>query len=153
MKTRIFDLQSSQVLGGGMTLGLLAVAVVALAGCQPAAQPGETYHKLTVAWPIFDVEKSEGVDKDGVRWAKEKGDAAFWLASWEKLQKFDKQNNPIYDKERKTAIPLYNAEREESQEFVRTWGSVLFYPYKSYTDKNAADGLPPAATRRAVTPD
>ena len=143
MKMRIFDLQSNRVLGGGVMLGLLAVMVVALAGCEQKLQPGETYHKLSVAWPIFDVEKSEGVGQDGVHWKKEKGDAAFWLATWEKLQKFDKEDDVVYRKERKTFIPLYNAEVEESPQFKKTWGSVLFYPYSSY-DKNAAGASSPA---------
>ncbi len=142
MKMRIFDLRNNRTLGGGMMLGLLATLVAALAGCEQKLQPGETYHKLSVAWPIFDVEKTEGVGENGVHWQKEKGDAACWLATWEKLQKFDKEDNLIYRKERKTFIPLYNAEVEESQQFTKTWGSVLFYPYSSY-DKNAPGEFPP----------
>ncbi len=99
MKMRNFDLRSSRVLGSGMIRGLLAVMVVAIAGCQPGLQPGETSHKLSVAWPIFDVEKSEGISADGVHWKKEKGDAAFCLSSWEKLQKFDKEDNLVYRKD------------------------------------------------------
>ncbi len=143
MKMRNFDLPSSRVLGSGMILGLLAVMVVA--GCQPGLQPGETSHKLSVAWPIFDVEKSEGISADGVHWKKEKGDAAFCLSSWERVQKFDKEDNLVYRKERKTFIPLYNAEMEESQQGTKTWGSVLLYPYTSY-DKNTAGAILPAAT-------
>jgi hypothetical protein len=143
-----------------LALGALVVMAVALTGCQPALQQGETYHKLTVAWPIFDIEKSEGVGQDGVRWTKEKGDAAFWLASWERTTKFDKCNNEIYDKERSTGIPFFNKEREESQQFIKTWGSVLFCPYQSYTDKSPAGAaprspagaVPPAPPRSAVTP-
>ena len=143
-----------------LALGALALVAVALGGCEPALQQGETYHKLTVAWPIFDVEKSEGVGQDGVRWTREKGDAAFWLASWEKTKKFDKCNNEIYDKERSTGIPFFNKEREESQRSIKTWGSVLFCPYESCTDKNPAGALPkspagavpPAPPRSAVTP-
>jgi hypothetical protein len=143
-------LRSIRILVGGLALGALALMIVGLGGCQPGVQPGETYHKLTVAWPIFDVEKSEGVGQDGVRWTKEKGDAVFWLASWEKTQKFDNGNNEIYDKERSTGLPFYNAQREESQQFIKTWGSVLLFPYESYTDKNAACGLPPATVGPAV---
>ena len=143
-----------------IVIGAMAMMVVAVAGCQPAPQQGETYHKITVAWPIFDIDKSEGVGQDGVRWTKEKGDAAFFLASWEKTRKFDKYNNEIYDKERSTGIPFYNKEREESQQFTKTWGSVLFCPYQSYTDKTPAGSLPkspagavtPSPARSAVAP-
>ena len=142
MKMRNFDLRSSRVLGSGMIRGLLAVMVVAIAGCQPGLQPGETSHKLSVAWPIFDVEKSEGISADGVHWKKEKGDAAFCLSSWEKLQKFDKEDNLVYRKERKTFIPLYDAEVEDNPQFTKTWGSVLLFPYQSY-EKNAEGVLHP----------
>jgi hypothetical protein len=124
-----------------MILGLLGVMVVALAGCEQKLQPGETYHKLSVAWPLFDVEKTAGVES-GVRWEKEKGDAAFWLATWDKTRKFDNGDTVVYRKERKTFIPFYNAEVEETPQYIKTWGSVLFYPYSSY-DKEGA-GAPAA---------
>jgi hypothetical protein len=140
MKMGILDLRSGGIFGGGIMSGLLAVMVVALAGCEQPLKQGETYHKVSVAWPIFDVEKSEGVSQDGVHWKKETGDAACWLSSWEKIQKFDKEDNQIYRKERKTFIPFYNAEMEKNQQGTKTWGSVLFYPYSSY-NKSAASGF------------
>ena len=136
MKVRVVNLRSKLVSGQGMTLGLLAMLAVAAAGCEQKLQPGETYHKVSVAWPLFDVVRSAGVDSAGVHWEKETGDAACFLSTWETLKKFDNGDNVTYRKERKTFIPLYNAELEETPQYTKTWGSVLFYPYSSY-DKDA----------------
>jgi len=121
----------------GLTL-LTVVLVWAIgAGCDQPLGPNETYHRLSTAWPIFDVEKSEGIDENGIRWKKEKGDAVCWLATWEKEQKFDKENFLVYRKERNTFFPLYSTEIEETEEFIHKWGSVLIYPYRSNRLKSA----------------
>ena len=119
-----------------------AVVFSVLAGCDQPLGPGETYHRLTSAWPIFDLEKSEGVGENGIRWKKEKGDAVCWLASWEKEQRFDKDNFLIYRKERNTFFPFYSTEVEESEEFIHKWGTVLFYPYRSKRIKTPRGGMP-----------
>jgi hypothetical protein len=144
MNTRVSGLGNICGLGGTMFL-LSAAALLALAGCERPLQPGETYHKLTVAWPLFDVEKSEGVEND-LTWTKEQGDAGFWLASWNVLRKFDKGGDRVYRKERKTFIPFYNVNVEEGDQFRKTWGSILFYPYRSYRtydQTGAAHAVPP----------
>lgn len=143
MKTRISGLGMSCSLGGGILLALLMVGAVALTGCQRPLEPGETYHKVAVAWPIFDTETTEGIDANGVHWKKVKGDAAIWLASWEKLHKFNKQETRIYRKERKTFIPFYSVNVEESPEFRKTWGIILLYPYSSYRLNTAEGAVPP----------
>ena len=56
---------------------LLAIIVLMIplgTGCEQPTPPGETYHKVSSAWPLFDVEKSEGIEEDGTSWKKEKGD-------------------------------------------------------------------------------
>lgn len=141
MTTRVWDLQRIG-LGGGVLLVLSAVALVALAGCERKLEPGETYHKQAVAWPIFDVEKTEGIE-DGLQWKREKGDAAFWLASWNRLHKFNKSGSEVYRKERKTFIPFYSVNVEESDQFKKTWGIILLYPYNSYRTKDASGAFVP----------
>lgn len=101
-------------------------------GCeQTTIPPGETYHKVSSAWPLFDVEKSEGIEPDGSKWQKEKGDAICWLSTWEKEKKYDKDGFLIYRKERDSFFPLYTHEVEETKEFKTKQGNVLIFPYYS----------------------
>jgi hypothetical protein len=135
-KTQEFNLGRT---GYGLILLVVGLVFAVLAGCDQPLGPNETYHKLTTAWPIFDLEKSEGIDENGIRWKKEKGDAICWLSSWEKEHRFDKDNFLVYRKERNTFFPLYTAEIEESEEFIHKWGSVLLYPYRSKRLKTPGD--------------
>ncbi len=114
---------------------LTGLSIFVFSGCQQPLLPGETYHKLTVAWPIFDVEKSEGVDENGIKWVKEKGDAICWLATWDKERRYDKDNFLVYRKEKDGFFPIYSNEIEESEEFRSKQGAVLVFPYKSYRVK------------------
>jgi hypothetical protein len=90
MKTRSWSLHNICNLGGAITLAVLALGLVGLTGCERRLEPGETYHKTAIAWPLFDVEKTEGVDGNGLRWSHEKSDAVIWLASSDKLHKFER---------------------------------------------------------------
>ncbi|MBN2210645.1 MAG: hypothetical protein JW709_04540 [Sedimentisphaerales bacterium] len=112
--------------------GLLLIGCIILTtGCEQTI-PGEIYRKKTVAWPIFDVEKSEGLNADGTKWQKEKGDACCWLSSWEKEKTYDNQGFLIYRKEKNAFIPIYWNEEEESKEFTYKKGAVLLiWPYES----------------------
>jgi hypothetical protein len=117
----------------------VTVALSLLAGCQQP-NPGETTHKLTVAWPIFDSEKWEGVNPDGTRYYKEKGDACVWLASWEKERTYDKDGFLTYRKERSGSF-LADSQVEESKDFIIKQSRVLFFPHYSREVKNPATGV------------
>ncbi|MCP4709000.1 MAG: hypothetical protein GY869_10270 [Planctomycetes bacterium] len=100
-------------------------------GCEQPLRENETYHKKAVAWPLFDVEKWEGINpEDGTRWKREVGDLLI-LATWEKEERFDKDNFRIYRREKGGFFPLWFSEIEESEEFLNKKGSVLIYPYES----------------------
>jgi hypothetical protein len=108
--------------------GLLAAG--GLAGCQQTI-PGETYRKVTVAWPLFDVEKSEGINADGTKWQKEKGDMVCWLGSWEKDYTYDNDGFLVARRERSTFFPIYSNDEQEDKEFYTKQGAVLIFPYYS----------------------
>ena len=114
---------------------VIVCAAVMLCGCHQM-QPGETSHKVTTAWPLFDVEKSSGINpEDGSRWEKEKGDACCWLSTWDKEKRYDKDNFLIYRKEKSGFFPIWSAEVEETKEFKKRSGAVLIFPYQSYMTK------------------
>ena len=117
----------------------VVMAVACLAGCEQPTVPGETYHKVSNAWPLFTFEKSEGIQDDGTKWKKEKGDAVFWLSTWDKEKRYDKDGFLIYRKEKSGFFPLWVTEIEESQEFRTKQGSVLILPYKSHRIKTAGE--------------
>ena len=118
-----------------LLLILPALALSSMAGCEQQQKEGQVYHKLSSAWPLFDIEKWEGADPDGSHWKKEKGDALCWLAIWEKEEKYDKDNFRIYRKKKSSFFPLFSAEVEETPDFKKRWGSILFYPYHSERKK------------------
>ncbi len=126
------------------SLILAGLALLVFSGCQQPLRPGETYHKLTVAWPFFDVEKSEGIDENGIKWVKEKGDAVCWLATWDNEKRYDKDNFLVYRKEKGAFFPFYSNEIEESEEFRSKQGAVLVFPYKSYRVKTPGTELNPS---------
>ena len=113
---------------GAASMGILALVLVG--GCEKP-RPGETYAKKSVAWPLFDQERREGINPDGIKWQMDKGDMIVWLGSWDKMRTYDQNGVLIYRKERSTFIPFYNAEVEESPEFITKHGGVLFFPYYS----------------------
>ena len=84
-KSRCWRRQSDKIL-----LILLLLGFMVFTGCERPLPPGETYHKVSSAWPLFDLEKSEGIEPDGSKWQKEKGDACCWLQTWEKEKRYDK---------------------------------------------------------------
>lgn len=106
-------------------------SLVLLAGCEQPMMPGETYHKVSAAWPLFDLEKSEGIDDEGNKWQKEKGDAICWLINWEKERKYDKDGFLVYRKEHSEFFPISLTEVEEDKEFKTKQGRVLIFPYYS----------------------
>ncbi|MBN2375760.1 MAG: hypothetical protein JXD22_05140 [Sedimentisphaerales bacterium] len=114
-----------------LTFLAVVFAFSLLTGCEQPLEPGMTYHKLSSAWPIFDLEKWEGVEEGGITWKREKGDACCWLATWENNERFDKEGFRIYRKEKSGFFPIYATEVEETEKFINKQGSVLFYPYKS----------------------
>ena len=124
----------SRVATIALASGLAALALASV-GCEQPLAEGQTYHKLHAAWPLFDVEKWEGVNEDGTTWKKERGDACCWLATWEKEKKYDKNGFQIYSKERSGFFPLFSNEKEESEEFTLKNGMFLFSPYESYRKK------------------
>ena len=119
---------------GGRSVILLILVGIALgfsSGCEQPLRENETYHKKAIAWPMFDVEKWEGINpEDGTSWKKEVGDILI-LATWEKQERFDKDNFRIYRKEKSGFFPLWFSEVEESEGFINKKGSVLIYPYES----------------------
>ena len=121
----------STYLAFGLLLILFGALVTFLGGCEQPVKPGETYHKVSAAWPLFDVEKSEGIEDDGTKWQKEKGDALFWLSTWEKEKRYDKDGFLIYRKERDGFFPIYTNEIEEDKEFRTKKGAILVFPYYS----------------------
>ena len=118
----------------------ILAALTVLTGCEQPLAEGETYHKKTIAWPLFDIERSEGVTEQNIHWKKEKGDAIAWLSSWEKEEHRDKKGFVVYRKERSTFFPLWSTEIEETEEYQRKWGSVLMYPYRSDRKKMPETG-------------
>jgi|GEM_PF-6657600 len=109
---------------------IILALVMAAIGCEQTPRPGETYRKVSIAWPIYDLELTKGVTSDGITWEKEKGDACFFLASWEKKKQYDQNEFLIYSKERNTFIPFYSDEVEETRELREHKLSVLFlFPY------------------------
>lgn len=124
----------------GLSSLLLVAGVFLSMGCEQTV-PGETYRKKTIAWPIFDVDKSEGLNPDGTKWQKEKGDAICWLSTWEKEKTYDNEGFLIYRKQKNAFIPLYWNEEEENREFTHKKGAVLLiWPYESKRAKMEAAG-------------
>lgn len=122
------------------SLGLPAIMLVlatlmVVAGCQEAPLPGETYRKKAVAFPIFDFEKTAGVNDDGTRWEKEKGDAVCWLSTWEKERVYDAEGTLISLTERDGFFPLWSTEIVETVDYRHRKGSVLLFPHESYRRK------------------
>ncbi|MBN1765424.1 MAG: hypothetical protein JW860_09230 [Sedimentisphaerales bacterium] len=119
---------------------IMALSVLLASGCQKAPLAGEeTYRKEAFVWPVFDFEKTRGINEDGTTWEKEKGDACFWLASWEKERRYDKDNFLIYRKERSGIFPFCSDEEVEDMEFSEHRGSVLIFPF--YSKKSKTDQL------------
>jgi hypothetical protein len=125
------------VIGPKITPGFLLLIIATLSftiftGCEQPLKENETFHKVATAWPIFDLERWEGVNpEDNSTWKKEKGDAIFWLSTWEKEERYDKDDFRIYRKERNSFFPLWSTEIEESDDFRNNKGSVLIFPYES----------------------
>ncbi len=140
MKTRVSSMCESRRLG--LLLVLTAMGAISLAGCEKTLEPGETYHKVSVGFPIFDVDRSEGVEADGTQWEKVKGDAAVLLYTWDFNRKYCKQEM-VYRKERKTFIPFYSVNVEETPEYKKTWGMILLFPYSSNQLKGPEAQVPP----------
>ena len=116
---------------------VVSVLMISSAGCQHTPLEGETYRKIAVAWPLFDFENTKGVNADGTRWEKEKGDSCFWLKTWEKERRYDKDDFLIYRKERDCFFPIYTDELEEDREFRDHKGAVLIFPFYSRKAKTA----------------
>ena len=114
---------------------LVTLSLLFSPGCQLEPKQGETYRKIAVAWPLFDYEITRGVYEDGSTWEKEKGDACFWLSTWKKEKRYDKDGFLIYRKERNTFFPLFTDEEEENEEFREHKGAVLIFPFYSRQNK------------------
>ncbi len=142
MKMQMSDL--GRGMSGAAVLALATGMVMAIAGCQQSLKPGETSHKVAVAFPLFDSEKWTGVDEKGLRYEKEKGDAVCFLIGWEKTRKFTKDDESVCRKNRSTFIPFYTTETEETQQYVKTSSLVLLFPSSSYKTKVDACPPPPA---------
>lgn len=133
---------SKHVVGLPLVLAML-VAVIWTVGCQETPLPGETYRKKAIAWPLFDFEKTAGINPDGTKWEKEKGDAICWLSTWEKERTYDQDGTLISRKERDGFFPLWSTEIEETQEFRHRKGAVLLFPHESYRKKGSVSGGTP----------
>ncbi|GEM_PF-1099069 len=123
--------------------GMLFLAIFALTcflGCEQPLGPGITYHKKTVLFPIFDVEKIEGTDPDGTRWMKEKGDACAAVVIWEKEDRYDKDNFPVYKKRKDIVLwGLIASDEEETDEFRNKKSNILIWPHESKRLKTVSD--------------
>ena len=119
-----------------LMLMMAGLGFTVLAGCEQPLKENETLHEIMIVPPLFNVEKREGINpEDGSTWMREKGDMIFWLGSWEKEEKYDRDGFRIYRKERNTFFPIYNQEIEENEEFKNEKGSVLIWPYESRRKK------------------
>lgn len=116
-----------------------ALLFASLVGCEQPLEEGQTYHRITNAWPLWSVEKWEGQEPDGTTWTREKGDACCWLSTWDKERKYDSRGMLIYKKEKSGFFPLYSHMIEESDEFRLKEGAVLIFPYRSYRVKTHSD--------------
>lgn len=122
MKTRVL----------GMVLG---VAILGLTtGCEQP-RPGETYRKVAVAFPIFDSEKTEGINPDGSKWTRDKGDVICFLGVWDKKKTYDKEGFLIERDEKSWFFPFASTEVHENAEKIHKKGSFLFWPNESVLDK------------------
>ena len=124
-----------QALGLPAVLLTLTVLIWTV-GCQETPLPGETYRKKAIAWPLFDFEKTAGINPDGTRWEKEKGNAVCWLSTWEKQRTYDQDGTLISRKERDGFFPLWSTEIEETPDFRHRKGAVLLFPHESYRKKD-----------------
>ena len=120
-------------------LSSAALLSALLLGCEQPLQEGQTYHRVSNAWPLWDQEKWEGENPDGTTWTREKGDACCWLSTWDKERRYDARGMLIYKKEKSGFFPLYSHMIEESDEFRLKEGNVLIFPYRSYRRKTAGD--------------
>lgn len=120
---------------GRPVLLLTVFAMIWTMGCQETPLPGETYRKKASAWPLFEFEKTAGTNPDGTTWEKEKGNAAFWLSTWEKERTYDQDGVLIYRKEKSGFFPFNSDEIEETPEFRRHTGAILLFPFESYQKK------------------
>ena len=117
---------------GSVMLFLAIVALTCFLGCEQELGPGITYHKKTILFPIFDIEKIEGADADGTRWKKEKGDAAAAVVIWEKEERYDKDNFLIYSKKKDAVLwGLFASDEEETEEMRNKKSNILFWPHES----------------------
>lgn len=119
----------------GKVCGVLFLTIFALTsfyGCEQPLGPGITYHKKTILFPIFDVEKIEGTDPDGIRWKKEKGDACAAIVIWDKEERYDKDNFLIYSKKKDLVLwGLISSDEEETEEMRNKKGNILLWPHES----------------------
>ncbi|MBN1845191.1 MAG: hypothetical protein JW810_05875 [Sedimentisphaerales bacterium] len=138
MKILIRPVQSLRRCRYAGLVGLLGLFL--LVGCEQPLGEGITYHKTSTLWPIFDVEKIEGVQEDGTHWKQEKGDAVAWMMTWEKEERYDKDNFLIYEKKNDAFLwGLFSSKLEETEQFRHKKGNVLFWPYDSRRVKTVAD--------------
>lgn len=120
---------------GRPILWLSVFSLIWVIGCQEAPLPGETYRKKISAWPIFEFEKTAGINADGTTWEKEKGNAVCWLSTWERERTYDQDGVLIYRKEKSGFFPINSDEIEETTEFRLHKGAVLLFPFESYQKK------------------
>jgi len=120
----------------GLPAAVLTLFVLIwVAGCQETPLPGETFRKKASAWPLFEFEKTAGINEDGSRWEKEKGSAVCSLSTWAREKTYDKDGMLMYRKEQSGFFPLTSEEIEETRDFRRHKGAVLIFPYESYRKK------------------
>jgi len=138
MIENVFGPMPRKVWAGVIVSSVVAVAFAGL-GCQQPLQPGETYHKLSTAWPLFDLEKWRGEMEDGTTYEKEKGDAACWLSTWEKEKRYDRDGRLIYYKKRSGFFPFFDHLEEETDEFTYKEGRILLSPYVTRRKKTGQE--------------
>lgn len=112
-------------------LALAMMPWVLLCGCESHDFRNQTDYSVTTAWPLFDVEKRQGVKDDGVKWEYEKGDAFCWLATWEKRVEYSPDGTIVYRKKRSGFFPLFHEEIVETKGLTTKKGMILIYPYES----------------------
>ena len=120
--------------GAGKVCGVLflAIALTSFFGCEQPLGPGITYHKKIILFPIFDVEKIEGTDSDGIRWKKEKGDACAAIVIWDKEERYDKDNFLVYSKKKDLVLwGLISSDEEETEDMRNKKGNILLWPHES----------------------
>ena len=110
---------------------LIAIATVLLlsAGCGPKL--GTTHSSSIELWPIFDIDKSQGVNEDGSTWVSEDGDAVL-IVHWSDRKTYDTNGLVIECANDSEIWPFFNTSCAKGPDGKSSSGTILlFFKYGS----------------------